>query len=198
MTKNGKNQLDVLAIGDKVRQIRMSKGIAIPELAEKTGLPKSVISQIETSQVSPPIATLLKIANGLGTDIGLFFQETTDSPKTIVTKKDQRKSAPRRKFKGAQVKLGYNYEALAYQKAFKHMEPFLVTFESKPKDQVVMFSHEGEEFAFILSGEIEFCTEKATYTLEPGDSLYFDSDQLHGFRALGDTPAQALVVVYHS
>jgi len=54
------------------------------------------------------------------------------------------------------LKLGYTYETLAHSKAIKHMEPFLVTFEVKREDEIVRFSHNGEEFAFVLDGTLEF------------------------------------------
>jgi quercetin dioxygenase-like cupin family protein len=75
------------------------------------------------------------------------------------------------------------------------MEPFLVTFEVKDPEDVIKFSHEGEEFAFVLEGQLEFSSDGETIVLNPGDSLYFDSDQLHGFRAVGDSPAKALITV---
>jgi len=196
MTGTQRKKLEELAIGQKIREIRKNKNMSVLELAEKTGLSKALISQIENEQVSPPISTMLKIANSLQSDISLFFQEQVSQEKTVVIRKDERVLAPRRQVQG-KAHLGYTYEALAYKKAFKHMEPFLVTFEVKAEEDVLKFSHEGEEFAFVLEGELEFSSDKETLVLSPGDSIYFDSDQLHGFRALGDRPAKALVVVYH-
>jgi len=189
-----RKDLGQLGVGEKIRHMRNNKGLSLQQLAEKTGLSKPLISQIENEQVSPPISTLLKIANSLDTDISFFFQDQVQEIKTTVVRSDQRVISPRRQVQG-KAKLGYTYEALASTKPFKTMEPFLVTFEVKDAEEVIKFSHEGEEFAFVLEGRLEFSTDTETIILGPGDSLYFDSNQLHGFRALGDTPAKALVTV---
>ncbi len=185
-----------LGIGEKIRAIRQNKGLSIQELAEKAGLAKALISQIENAQVSPPIATLLKVANSLNTDMSLLFQEEASDAKTAVVRSNERLLSPRRQVRG-KARLGYTYEALAYTKTSKHMEPFLVTFEAKDADDVIQFTHEGEECAFVLEGTLEFSSPEETVVLEPGDCIYFESDQLHGFRALHGQSAKALVTVYH-
>lgn len=185
-----------LGIGEKIRGIRQNKGVSIQQLAEKAGLAKALISQIENGQVSPPISTLLKVANSLNTDISLFFQEEAGNKKTVVVRSNERLVSPRRQVRG-KAHLGYNYEALAYKKTSKHMEPFLVTFDPKDPEEVIQFTHEGEECAFVLEGSLEFSSPEETVVLKPGDCIYFESDQLHGFRAVGEEPAKALVTVYH-
>lgn len=194
MSTTVRKDLGQLGVGEKIRHMRSNKGLGLQQLAEKTGLSKPLISQIENEQVSPPISTLLKIANSLDTDISFFFQDQVREVKTAVVRSNERVISPRRQVQG-KAKLGYTYEALAATKPFKSMEPFLVTFEVKDPDDVIKFSHEGEEFAFVLEGQLEFSSEAETIVLNPGDSLYFDSDQLHGFRAVGDTPAKALITV---
>jgi transcriptional regulator with XRE-family HTH domain len=189
-----RKDLGQLGVGEKIRHMRSNKGLSLQQLAEKTGLSKPLISQIENEQVSPPISTLLKIANSLDTDISFFFQDQVREVKTAVVRSNERVISPRRRVQG-KAKLGYTYEALAATKPFKSMEPFLVTFEVKDPEDVIKFSHEGEEFAFVLEGQLEFSSEGETIVLNPGDSLYFDSDQLHGFRAVGDSPAKALITV---
>ncbi|MFP4049789.1 MAG: helix-turn-helix domain-containing protein [Desulfovermiculus sp.] len=189
-----RKDLGQLGVGEKIRHMRSNKGLSLQQLAEKTGLSKPLISQIENEQVSPPISTLLKIANSLDTDISFFFQDQVREVKTAVVRSTERVISPRRQVQG-KARLGYTYEALAATKPFKSMEPFLVTFEVKDPEEVIKFSHEGEEFAFVLEGQLEFSSEAETIVLNPGDSLYFDSDQLHGFRAVGDTPAKALITI---
>jgi transcriptional regulator with XRE-family HTH domain len=193
-TSSVRKDLGQLGIGQKVQHMRSNKGLSLQQLAEKTGLSKPLISQIENEQISPPISTLLKIANSLDTDISFFFQDQVQEVKTAVVRSDERIISPRRHVQG-KARLGYTYEALAAPKPFKKMEPFMVTFEVKDPEEVIQFSHAGEEFAFVLEGQLEFSTQEQTIVLNPGDSLYFDSDQLHGFRAVGDTPAKALVTV---
>jgi len=77
------------------------------------------------------------------------------------------------------------------------MEPFWVTFDVTQTEDMHFFSHEGEEFVYLFSGKLEFRTKDETLALDPGDTLYFESDIPHAFRTLGQEPAQALIVVYH-
>lgn len=184
------------AIGHNIRSLRQAMGYSLQDLAEYTGLSRALITQIENEQVSPPISTLIKIASALQTDVSFFFQDQGRREKTVVVRGDERLLSPRRQVKG-KLELGYTYEALAHKKAFKSMEPFLVTFEPKSAEDVLQLSHEGEEFHFLLQGRLEFSGPEQTIVLEPGDSIYFESDQLHGFRALDGERALALVVVSH-
>ena len=62
-------------IADKIHEIRKNKGLTLAQLGDATGLSKGLLSRIENSQVSPPIATLSKIARGLEVPIGIFFEE---------------------------------------------------------------------------------------------------------------------------
>jgi uncharacterized cupin superfamily protein len=91
---------------------------------------------------------------------------------------------------------GYYYEALAYKKSKKYMEPFLVGFKRMKAEKLSYFSHEGEEFIYLLEGTLEFRTENEQYVLNPGDSLYFESSIPHAYRALERKNAKALTVVY--
>jgi transcriptional regulator with XRE-family HTH domain len=62
-------------IAHKIRHIRRNTGITLAQLGEETGLSKGLPSRIENNQVSPPIATLSKIAHGLKVPISIFFEE---------------------------------------------------------------------------------------------------------------------------
>ena len=76
------------------------------------------------------------------------------------------------------------------------MLPFKVIFQARKEEEMRFFSHEGEEFVYLLSGEIEFRTRDQVFIIYAGDSLYFESDISHSFRALGEKEAEALIVVY--
>ena len=184
-----------LLIGEKIRKIREEKGITATTLAEKCGLSRALINQIEGDLISPPISTLLRIADVLQINVGTLFKDEQLNQRTAVVRKDERLFSLRRQV-SSNLKLGYTYETLAHTKAVKHVEPFLVTFEIKREDEIVRLSHNGEEFAFVLDGILEFSNDTDVIILEPGDSIYFESQYLHGFRAIGDKPAKALVVVY--
>ena len=60
----------------------------------------------------------------------------------------------------------------------------------------LLVSHEGEEFLYILEGRVEFHYGDEIMAVGPGDSLYYDSNEPHGYVAVGDVPARAVAVVY--
>ena len=176
--------------------MRKSKGLTIKETALGVGVSTGLISQIENEQVTPAISTLMKIASFLGVDITYFFQAEQKTESFTVVRGKERFTSSRRGLEG-NLDLGYTYEALAFTQAKKHMEPFIVTFNLQGKKDMVFFSHEGEEFVHIMEGKVEFCIEDKSTVLEENDSLYFDSHKPHGYRAAGNGPCRALVVIYN-
>jgi transcriptional regulator with XRE-family HTH domain len=189
-----KHEVKKLHIGRKIRDLRKKAGFVLQDLSDQTGLSKPLLSQIEREVVSPPIATLLKISKALNVNLSFFFQDSDPEEKVVLVRRDESKVIDSRYF--GRDESGYYYEALAYKKSKKYMEPFLVEFKRKRADKLSYFSHEGEEFIYLLEGKLEFRTENEQYVLNPGDSLYFESSIPHAYRALERKNAKALTVVY--
>ena len=76
------------------------------------------------------------------------------------------------------------------------MEPFIVDIEPGLQSDHMLSSHEGEEFIYVLEGEVEINYGKETYTLAKGDSIYLDSIVLHNVHAANQNSARILAVVY--
>ncbi len=188
-----KHEVKKLHLGNKIRELRKKLGLVLRDLSDRTGLSKPLLSQIEKEAVSPPIATLLKISKALQVNIGYFFQEGNPEEKVVVVRKDESKVIDSRYF--GREESGYYYEALAFKKSRKRMEPFLVEFKRRKLEKLSYFSHDGEEFLYVVRGTLEFRTEDRHYVLEPGDSLYFESSVPHAYRAIGRANAKALTVV---
>lgn len=187
-----KDALASLDLGNQVRKLRNKRDLTLQDLADLTGLSKPNLSQIENNLVTPPIATLLKIATALGVPIGHFFQESPQKSNMIVTRKEDRYGVA----KGPHIShIGYQYEPLAYPKIDKSMEPFIVHMVERESSDIVYNNHRGEEFLYVLEGRLEFCYGEETVVLQEGDSLYFDSVLPHGYRGIGG-PAKTLVVIY--
>jgi transcriptional regulator with XRE-family HTH domain len=189
-----KHEVNKLHIGRKIRDLRKKAGFVLQDLSDQTGLSKPLLSQVERGVVSPPIATLLKISKALNVNLSFFFQDSDPEEKVVLVRKDESKMIDSRYF--GREESGYYYEALAYKKSKKYMEPFLVEFKRKRAEKLSYFSHEGEEFIYLLEGTLEFRTETEQYVLYPGDSLYFESSIPHAYRAMGRRNAKALTVVY--
>lgn len=192
MPQNIKNELASLDIGSQIRNLRNQRELTLQELSDLTGLSKPNLSQIENNIVTPPIATLLKISTALGVPIGTFFQKTNQKSNMVVVRKEDRYGIA----KGPHIShIGYQYEPLAYPKVDKNMEPFIVHMENRDPGEIVFNNHKGEEFLFVLDGQLEFQCGDNTIVLDEGDSLYFDSSIPHGYRGIGGT-AKTLVVIH--
>lgn len=190
------NQCDVreLNIGEKIRKLRKEERLTLQALSDLSKLSKPLLSQIETNQVIPPIATLLKIAKGLKVGIHFFFEEEDDKQKLILLRSNDRSSSRRRT--GNDSPQSYLYHSLAPGKRHKEMEPFLVEFETGKWDDSFLYRHDGEEFIYLLHGELEFHYGQETMALQPGDSIYYDSSEAHGYISLGSERAKAVAVLY--
>lgn len=184
-----------LKIGARVRELREQRRYTLQDMSAKTGLGKEELAHIETSETTPPVASLLKIAKALDVGMGYFFQETSESEEIAVTRLSERIRVARRPhhLKG---EVDYIYEALETKKSDKHMEPFLVEFPPLDTSEMVFASHDGEEFLTLLEGRLEFRTQNRVEVLEPGDSIYFRSNISHSFRCLEQKSAKAVVVVW--
>ena len=177
-------------IGEHLKVLRSARGMTLERLAASTGLTKSYLSKIQNSRKLPPIATLSRIAQALGTGIGSFFGDILEAREgASVVRKNERLPVVR-----GGTAFGYDYVSLAHKRLSKRMEPFVFTFPSKI-DRHVFFDHGGEEFVFILSGTVIFQVGDERSTLEEGDSLYFDAAIPHRGWSVG-RDAKALVVVH--
>lgn len=161
-------------IGTRVRKLRKQQGRTLQDISVQCGFTKSLLSKIENGVVTPPIATLSKIATALGVSlamlvdegdrIGSFFtpaQETENDKNWVKTEN------------------GHNFYSFASKHINKKMQPLLFTAK---KDEVTEhnLSHKGEEFIYLLSGEMKFRVGNVEYYLKPNDSIYFDCSEEHG------------------
>ena len=182
--------MDEKQIAKNIKKIRLKSNMSQERLAELSGLTKGYISKIEKSDKAPPLSTLSKIASALNVDITIVSAEYLESPEDMslcIVRKGEGK-----KISSATLE-GYHYEALAYKKSGKNMEPFILM---PGFDEKAIFSHEGEEFIYTLEGVHEFIYDNKKYILNEGDSIYFDSIIPHTGRSIGKQKAKILAVMY--
>jgi len=176
-------RLDEGIIGANIRAWREQMKLTVTELARQTGLSKSTVSKIETGQVSSPISTLIRIAQAMGMPLAEFFVEPRNDPPYVLTRKGEGAIITR---DGSGI--GYSYEALAPEMRHKLVEPFVLTMQ--PGDPEGVFQHNGQEFIYMLSGQVVITIAGEEALLRPGDSLYFDSSLKHKMRVNGKRPAR--------
>lgn len=178
-------------IADKIHEIRKNKGLTLAQLGDETGLSKGLLSRIENNQISPPIATLSKIARGLEVPIGIFFEEDeTDHKGYTVTYKNERKQVIRRG-----TKIGFIYYSLSSLKTRHLIEPFIIRYPVIGKEPIKLFDHFGEEFLFVLKGKMDLVYGKEKIRLKAGDAIHFDPSTPHRGQNVGKEESECLVIV---
>jgi len=126
-------------ISDKIQQTRKNKGLTLAQLSEEVGLSKGLLSRIENNQVSPPIATLSKIARGLEVPISIFFEEDESVQEGYaVTHSNDQKQVVRRG-----TKIGFTYFSLTGLKSQHLIEPFIVKYPVIAKEPKILFAIPG-------------------------------------------------------
>jgi len=152
-----------LQIGGKIRRLRTEKQLTQEELANRCELSKGFISQVENDLTSPSIATLMDMLEILGTNLTEFFSETEEER---VTFSDEDM------FETENDTLKYKLMWLVPNAQKNAMEPVMVTLESEGR-YVDEAPHEGEEFGFVLLGNILLHLGSRTYKVKKGESFYF-------------------------
>jgi transcriptional regulator with XRE-family HTH domain len=182
-------------VGEKIKQIREMKKVSLDELAERSGMEISLIQKIEQDKNVPSLAPLIKIARALGVRLGTFLDDS-DSYGPVVVRSGEHHKGVRFTSQTSEAREHLNFFSLAFDKAGRNMEPFIVEIEPGTKSDYMLSSHEGEEFIYVLEGEVEINYGKETYQLSKGDSIYLDSIVLHNVHAGNNQPAKILAVVY--
>jgi len=182
-----------LPVGARIKAVRQAKTLSLQDVAQRTGFPESTIAQIESDEILPPLGDLVKLARALEMKMGYLLVQGESKPYTVVHKKNRK---PVSRY-GSQktLRYGYTYESLAPEKKERNMEPFLVTLEPTSLDEPPS-THDGEEFIFVLEGEIEVILGDNREILSPEDSIYYDSTLPHRVRAQGDQNARIVAVLY--
>jgi transcriptional regulator with XRE-family HTH domain len=184
----------------KIRKLRKEQKMTLNNLAVKSGLSSTYLSQIERGLSNPSIGVLKKIADAMNTNLVSlmgFDEAGGETKETELQKKDEKKVA---------VVKNDRRKMLVYpgglRKAFlltpdlrRKMEVLLTYEEPQQKAEEDWYQHEGEEFGLILEGRYEVTVEDRTYILEEGDSIYFQSQLPHKMRSIGEKTTKTLWVI---
>jgi transcriptional regulator with XRE-family HTH domain len=182
-------------IGAKITTLRESLGLSQDDLAERCDCDAATIAGLEDGQLAPSLAPLIKITRALGVRLGTLLDDDTNVG-PVITRKDDAEEVARLKSLETSSDGGIlDFFSLAEGKSARHMEPFLIDVSPATPGSHALSSHEGEEFVYVLDGQIDIEYGKELHVLSPGDSIYYDSIVPHQLRAHGSA-ARILAVVY--
>lgn len=196
LMRRGRNMSEKNLVGNKIRQLRESREMSVEELAEASHSSVELIQQLENGALIPSLTPLLQIARALGVRLGTFLDDITQTSPVIVR---SGKSEQIVRFSGncsTTQNSTLEFSSLASNKIDRHMEPFLIDVHPLRCADINLSAHEGEEFIYVLKGQIEIMYGKEKYNLNVGDSIYYDSVIPHHVHASGENEAQILAVVY--
>lgn len=157
-------------LGERIRFYRKSKKMSGQELARLAGVSRSLISQVEKDIANPSIETLRRIAIALEIPIALLFEETTP-PNGILIHKNSRKI-----LKVPKSNLAYQ---LLTPDLNRKIEFLWIEIEPGKQIEPIAFSHDGEECAVIIEGQLNLWINDTEYVMNEGDSISFDSTLPH-------------------
>jgi len=162
---------DSVSVGRRLKALRTEQGITLAQLGGVVGLSPSYLSQIERSKAQPSLTTLSSVAGTLGVELRSFFEHP--APVWKVVRKGRGKEFANRTCKVA-------FELLSSEGVRGKFQPYRVT--CNPGMETDTCEHPGEEFAFILEGQLEVSVGEEAFTLKEGDSVHYLGSQDHGWR----------------
>ena len=162
-------------IGFRVRYHRQQQQLSLRQLAVRSGLSVSFLSQLERDLTRPSISSLKQIADALDLKVAELLSDAVDNGRVVLRRADR----PVWDLSRAR------YELLATAKG-RSMEPQLVTFEPGADSGDHPVTHEGEEFGLILRGRAQCWIGDDLLELEEGDCVYFAASTPHRMRNAGD------------
>ncbi len=181
------------AVGERIRKLRELKGLSLDDVYQRTGISEEMLESIEADAVAPPLGTLTKLARALEMKMGYLLTGGESRP-FVITRKNERQLVSRHAAE-QQSKYGYSYLSLSPGMRNRNMEPFLVTL-SPTAEEMPGSVHEGEEFIFVLEGEMEVIIGEHREVLYPGDSIYYHSFIPHLVKCHQDKPTRILAVLF--
>jgi transcriptional regulator with XRE-family HTH domain len=181
-------------IGERLRSERESAGLSHEELGERAQVDAATVAAIELGDETPSVGLLLNLARALGVPAGHVFEMGSPPRRIEVVRAGERWRVERASSESG-TSLSYSYEALSYRLTEKMMQPFLIEVRIGLDQPVQPSHHDGEEFLYVLDGEIELEIQAEKVRLARGDSVYFDSRLPHILRAASARPARLIAVV---
>ena len=172
-------------IGEKLRQLRLQRGLTQEDMADRCELSKGFISQVERNLASPSIATLTDMLECLGSSLSQFFSEEK-AEKTVFTPHDMFVKEDAEDLHGSITWLVPDAQKNTMEPILLEMDEGGQTYPLPP--------HEGEEFGYVLSGAVYLVTGEKKTRVRTGCSFCIHPRQTHYLINAGKTKARVLWV----
>ena len=173
-------------IAFNLKRIRKSKNMSLDMLAERTGVSKSMLGQIERGESNPTVSTIGKIVDGLKVP---FEQLIYDRQEFMVM--PSLEEAPVFRVKEGEYRI---YVMLPYD-AGRNFEIYQGELARNARMESESHGEQTWEYLTVVSGEIELILEDSSFLVKAGGSLYFASDRKHTYRNIGESKAVLNMII---
>ena len=176
-------------VAKRLKGLRDAINLSIEDMAEQCGIDTTTLAAYESGTTDIPVSFLHKLANTCDVELtALLFGEEPKMSSYYVTRAGKGVKVERTK--------AYSYQDLAAGFRHRIMAPFIVTVEPTADDKPqTLNSHQGQEFNYVLEGELEISIAGKVFILHPGDSVMFDARREHGLKALGDKAVKLIAII---
>ena len=177
-------------IGERIKYLRQRKQMGLVELGRHTGLSASFLSQLETGRVVPTLRNLARIAMVFSKDMSYFFE-----PERPELFRIQRASDRIRLPQTGVDEPGYYFESLGQVPADQTITPYIAEFlQASEKRSTKSHRHSGNEFLYVLSGELKLEHDSQADVLSEGDAVFFNAEAVHSYERAGGENCSALIL----
>ena len=167
-------------IGKKLKELRIQNDLTLEDLASRCELTKGFLSQVERDQTTPSIATLSDIVEALGSNLSDFFREEEEKQIVFSTQdffEDEQED--------------YTIEWVIPNAQKNEMEPILLTLHPRKRSHELS-AHRGEEFGYVLKGNVTLVRGNKKYKLKAQETFYLDGTKSHYLYNHGNSDAKVL------
>ena len=171
--------------GAKVKRLRENNNFTVEALAQATGQSPDFIEKVEKDEITPSVSFLLRFAGALKVNPGTFLSR---EEKTMIRNQRTREFIKRTQ--------NYSYRTLSPGAENDHLRAFMITIEPKQAHKPVAYKHDGEEFIFVMEGDLRLTLGSKTHHLKPGESIHFNSGTPHKLKSTSNETTRCLVVLY--
>jgi transcriptional regulator with XRE-family HTH domain len=177
-------QAQLCLFGARLRELRIKRGWTLQELACRSRLSKAFLSRLESGGRQASIAAALTLSGIFNVSLAALFESQSAKESCVIVRGA---SAVKKSINGLE------YVPLSYAEHFFNLQPIKVTVPVSRRGNK-HYHHDGEEWIYLLSGELTLSLAGKTYDLVPGDAAHFDSRLPHRLIAKGGKDADVLLV----